>query len=149
MERIPTETDQDAFRKKLRFIRKDDEGGADEDDRLTKAAKAFEGELFADFALADLSRYRNQQIGLRWRTARECQSGKGENSCGALDCAATDQLSRLELPFTYREGTDTSKTMTLVKVTLCPSCAEKATFIAKKGRKKKKRERRDGRTRTH
>ena len=136
MKRVP-ETDQEALRRKLRFVRRTTDPDPDADDRLVQAAKAFEAQLFREYALADLGRYQNQQIGLRWRTARECQAGKGETSCGALDCAATEKLSRLELPFTYRE--EGTKLTTLVKVTMCPSCAEKVAFIAKKQRKKKKR----------
>ena len=143
MKRGP-ETDADAFKQHLRFVRKADgeeNAGADTDagadDRLTKAAKAFEAQLYREYALADLSRHQSHQIGLRWRTAGECQAGKGETSCGALDCAATEPLTRIEVPFTYREAG--TKLTTLVKITVCPSCEDKVTFIARRERDKQKK----------
>ena len=147
MKRGP-ETDADAFKQQLRFVRKADgeeNAGADADtdadagadDRLTKAAKAFEAQLYREYALADLSRHQSHQIGLRWRTAGECQAGKGETSCGALDCAATEPLTRIEVPFTYREAG--TKLTTLVKITVCPSCEDKVTFIARRERDKQKK----------
>ena len=33
--------------------------------------------LFKEFAIADLSRYKEKKIGLRWRTEREVVCGKG------------------------------------------------------------------------
>jgi hypothetical protein len=145
MKRGP-ETDADALKQHLRFVRKADgeenadadaDAGAGADDRLTKAAKAFEAQLYREYALADLSRHQSHQIGLRWRTAGECQAGKGETSCGALDCAATEPLTRIEVPFTYREAG--TKLTTLVKITVCPSCEDKVTFIARRERDKQKK----------
>jgi protein FRA10AC1 len=143
------ETDLDALRHAYRFVRDDEgegeeegegEGEGDEGNRTRLAlASQYESSLFREYALADLSRYETKQIGLRWRTKPECQSGKGEATCGALDCSAADSLSTFELPFVYREGGREDKTTTLVKLRVCPTCATKVELISKKGEKKKKK----------
>lgn len=40
-------------------------------------------ELFREYAIADLSRYREGKVGLRWRTQCEVVSGRGQFVCGA------------------------------------------------------------------
>jgi protein FRA10AC1 len=137
------ETDLDALRHAYRFVRDDEEEGEEEGEgdegNRTRLARQYESSLFREYALADLSRYETKQIGLRWRTKPECQSGKGEATCGALDCSAADGLSTFELPFVYREGGREDKTTTLVKLRVCPTCATKVELISKKGEKKKKK----------
>ena len=44
--------------------------------------------LYKDYVLADLTRVQRGQIGLRWRTAQEVQSGKGSTSCGNKHCVS-------------------------------------------------------------
>lgn len=39
--------------------------------------------LFKEYAIADLTRYKEGRVGLRWRTQREVVSGRGQFSCGA------------------------------------------------------------------
>ena len=134
------ETDLDALRRAYRFVRDDEGEGDEEEEKRTRLVREYESALFREYALADLSRYETKQIGLRWRTKPECQSGKGEATCGALDCSAADGLSTFELPFVYREGGGREdKTTTLVKLRVCPTCATKVELISKKGEKKKKK----------
>ena len=146
-------SDFEALKKAFRFVRPDNDVEDEHGNTGYEAmAKAFEAKLFREFAVADLSRSERSMIGLRWRTARECQSGKGETSCGALECRATEDLSCFELPFTYREGPERAKKTTLVKLKVCPLCAKKVACIAENGSKgkkskknKKKREKREKR----
>lgn len=39
--------------------------------------------LFKEYAIADLSRYKEGRVGLRWRTQKEVVSGRGQFVCGA------------------------------------------------------------------
>jgi protein FRA10AC1 len=41
-------------------------------------------QLFKEYALADMSRYKEGKIGLRWRTEREVIAGKVRQRSGAL-----------------------------------------------------------------
>jgi len=140
------ETDLDALRRAYRFVRDDEGEGDEEEEKRTRLVREYESALFREYALADLSRYETKQIGLRWRTKPECQSGKGQATCGALDCSAADSLSTFELPFVYREEGREDKTTTLVKLRVCPTCAKKVELISKKRdgrrgkREKKKRD---------
>ena len=61
-----------------------------EDDEVTswekRLAKKYYDKLFKEYAIADLSRYREGAIGLRWRTAKEVVAGKGQFVCGVKRC---------------------------------------------------------------
>ena len=135
MKRVP-ESDLDALRKGHRFVR-DDDKLRDDDDHAVRLAKKYERNLYREYALADLSHYRSKKIGLRWRTKRECETGKGETTCGNLSCDATGFLSSYELPFSYREGTEKKKVTTLVKLRVCPECADKVAHVPNKTTQKK------------
>lgn len=43
---------------------------------LTRMAKRYYDKLFREYALADLTRYKEGKVGLRWRTEREVVEGK-------------------------------------------------------------------------
>lgn len=47
---------------------------------ITPAARS---KLFKEYAIADLSRYKEGRVGLRWRTQKEVVSGRGQFVCGA------------------------------------------------------------------
>lgn len=80
--------------------------------------------LFKEYALVDLTYYKINKIGMRWRTEKEVIEGKGQFSCGNVHCdvANNHELCSFEVPFRYtnREGKPVS---TLVKVRLCSACA--------------------------
>jgi protein FRA10AC1 len=84
-------------------------------------AKAYWESLHKEFALADLSRYAEGKVGLRWRTEAEVVSGKGQFLCGALGCDRATSLHSYETPFRYVERGVTKEA--LVKVRLCGPCA--------------------------
>ena len=49
--------------------------------------------LFKEYALADMSRHREGQVGLRWRTEAEVFDGKGQFVCGNKRCTESDGLA--------------------------------------------------------
>jgi protein FRA10AC1 len=66
--------------------------------------------LYKDYVLADLTRASHKQIGLRWRTQKEVQAGKGSESCGNKHCPSHQQTTTINGEFerealsTYLEG---------------------------------------------
>ena len=100
-------------------------------------SKKYYDKLFKEFAIADLSRYKEKKIGLRWRTEREVVCGKGHFICGSTRCDESAALESFEVNFGYIEkGT---KKNALVKVRLCPDCAYKLAYTRKKSSKKRKK----------
>eukprot|EP00271_Cylindrocystis_brebissonii_P017488 TRINITY_DN4567_c0_g2_i1.p1 TRINITY_DN4567_c0_g2~~TRINITY_DN4567_c0_g2_i1.p1 ORF type:complete len:132 (+),score=8.95 TRINITY_DN4567_c0_g2_i1:252-647(+) len=71
---LPLKTDQDTLRESYRFIRseEDDVEGTWEQ----RLAKRYYDKLFKEYCLADMSRYKEGKIGLRWRTEPEVMIGK-------------------------------------------------------------------------
>lgn len=80
--------------------------------------------LFKEYALVDLTYYKINKIGMRWRTEKEVIEGKGQFSCGNIHCTVSNnhELCSFEVPFRYSnlQGKPVS---TLVKVRLCGACA--------------------------
>ncbi len=112
-----------------RFIRDDDTPtDLDEEKRL---AKRYYDSLFREYALVDLSRWREQKIALRWRTKAEVLAGQGQFTCGCLSCSRRhrnrhdrmEELKTFELNFAYME--DGLKKNSLVKVCVCRKCSKK------------------------
>ena len=99
-------------------------------------ARRYYDALHKEYAICDLSRWREGAVGLRWRTAAEVTSGKGERVCAARGCASTDGLRSFELPFEYVEQGE--KKLELVKCRVCRGCAKKI-----KGRKRSRSRSRD------
>lgn len=113
-----------------RFIR-DDTTSTDLDEEK-HLAKRYYDSLFHEFALVDLSRWREQKLALRWRTKAEVLAGQGQFTCGCLNCSGryrderddrTEELKMFELNFTYVE--DGGKKNSLVKVCVCLRCSRK------------------------
>lgn len=115
-------------------------GGLSSADGLTweqRLAKRYHDRLFKEYALADMSRYREGAIGLRWRTEEEVLDGRGQFSCGNKACNRSDvPLASYELHFGYIEHGEHREA--LVKVRCCEECARKLDY-----RKRKERERRE------
>eukprot|EP01117_Protostelium_nocturnum_P006242 TRINITY_DN2253_c0_g1_i5.p1 TRINITY_DN2253_c0_g1~~TRINITY_DN2253_c0_g1_i5.p1 ORF type:complete len:111 (+),score=30.81 TRINITY_DN2253_c0_g1_i5:88-420(+) len=88
--------------------------------------KKYYDKLFKEFCLADLSRFREGKVGLRWRTKAEVLSGKGQLICGNKICSSEDSLESLEVNFAYKE--DGERKNALVKVVLCPLCKPKLRY---------------------
>lgn len=128
-------TDRDILKKNFQFLR-DEEKDAEEKDEnweIRMSIKYYD-RLYKEYALADLTRYKEGKIGLRWRTESEVTSGKGQFSCGNKTCSAETGLHSYELLFGYREQKE--KKQCLVKVRACPPCALKL-FYKKLGKRKR------------
>ena len=148
-------TDADVVREKHRFLWDRDDGAARRrptwgdgggSDGLTweeKLAKRYHDRLFKEYALADMSRYREGAIGLRWRTEREVLEGRGHFSCGNKACASTGPLTSYELLFRYDERGATREA--LVKLRCCDACAYKLHY--RKNKERRREERREERRR--
>ncbi|XP_041670866.1 protein FRA10AC1 isoform X2 [Cheilinus undulatus] len=68
-------TDMDVLRENHRFLWRDE----DEDDMTweKELAKKYYDKLFKEYCIADLSRYKENKFGFRWRTENEVINGKG------------------------------------------------------------------------
>lgn len=81
---VCTASDYDELRKAYRFVPEPpSEGSSNWQERM---ARRYESHLYREFVLADLTRYKTGQIGLRWRTKDEVCSGKGFDTCGNKHC---------------------------------------------------------------
>src|SRR5699024_6014974 len=47
-----------------------------------RVAKKYYEKLFKEYCIIDLTRYKENKFGMRWRTEAEVLSGKGQFSCG-------------------------------------------------------------------
>lgn len=151
-----TTTDLDELKKHHRFLREDDDDdykkeeeetgtrrgrGEEEEAMLSllnegeRVAKKYEGKLFKEYAIPDLSRWDTQGVGLRWRTEKEVARGKGVDICGEKRCSERNNLGTFELNFRYKEGGKGEVKNALVKVVVCPACEEK---MNRSRRRKKK-----------
>ena len=112
--------DFDVLRSQHKFLW----GATDEVDSWEKRlAKAYYDKLFKEYAVADLSRYRERKVALRWRTEKEVLVGKGQFVCGSRQCSGREGLTSWEVNFAYvEEGVRRSA---LVKVRLCGGCSKK------------------------
>ncbi|XP_050315681.1 protein FRA10AC1 homolog [Anthonomus grandis grandis] len=93
-------------------------------------AKKYYEKLFKEYCIADLSRYKENKVALRWRIEREVVSGKGQFICGNKICEEKDDLRSWEVNFGYVEQGE--KKNALVKIRLCPSCSKKLNYHSKK-----------------
>lgn len=99
-------------------------GASDEVDSWEKRlAKAYYDKLFKEYAVADLSRYRERKVALRWRTEKEVLVGKGQFVCGSRLCSGREGLISWEVNFAYVEAG--VRRNALVKVRLCSGCSKK------------------------
>lgn len=99
-----------------------------------RLARRYYEKLYREYAIADMSRYREGLLGLRWRIEKEVISGKGQFTCGAKGCDEEEALSSYEVPFTYKEAGE-SKTV-LIKLRTCPVHAAQLCY-KKKGKRKR------------
>ena len=116
-----------------RFLRDDEEDKKamqGRDGWKVRMARIYDDQLYKEFAIADLTRYRRGELGLRWRTEEEVNSGKGQTICASTTCNKDDHktLRSYEVPFEYSEAGEVKQE--LVKVMVCRKCAKKLFFIA-------------------
>ena len=135
---IRVKTDADVLRENHRFIRSDAEleAGTWEEQLAIKYYAA----LFQEYCLADMTRYKEGAVGLRWRTQKEVVSGKGQFVCGNVKCASSSDLESFEVNFSYVEAG--VKKRALVKLRVCPDCALKLHYKKMKAMRKEARRKR-------
>lgn len=132
-------TDRDVLREHHRFLW----DGETVDSWEKQLAKKYYDKLFREYCIADLSRYKENKVAMRWRIEKEVVVGKGQFICGSRSCEERDGLRSWEVNFAYQEhGT---KMNALVKLRLCASCSDKLNYHSKKREIKrlKKRERKE------
>ncbi|XP_022067947.1 protein FRA10AC1 [Acanthochromis polyacanthus] len=120
--------DLDVLRENHRFLWRDE----DEEDMTweKELAKKYYDKLFKEYCIADLSRYKENKFGFRWRTENEVVSGKGQFQCGNKRCEKEEGLKSWEVNFAYVEQGE--KRNALVKLRLCPECSFKLNYHHKR-----------------
>lgn len=135
-------TDLDIIRENHQFL-----WSSNDDAETTwgkRIAKKYYDKLFKEYAISDLSRYKENKIAFRWRVEKEVIDGKGQFICGNKVCSEKDSLRSWEVNFTYTEFGE--KKRALVKLRLCPECSYKLNYhyqnkeVKPKKRKRKERE---------
>lgn len=130
-------TDLDVLKKHHKFVwsEEDETGVADSWEK--RMAKKYYEKLFKEYCIVDLSMYKHNKIGMRWRTEQEVKDGKGQLSCGARKCPETSGLASWEVNFAYKE--DGRSKNTLVKARLCPKCSDRLNYGTQKRQVKQKK----------
>jgi len=129
--------DIDVVREHHKFLWDDDEG---EDSWEVQLARRYYDKLFKEYCIIDLSRYKENKFGMRWRTEKEVTLGKGQFVCGNKKCDETRKLRTWEVNFGYIEHGE--KKNALVKCRLCFECSYKLNYHHKKKELTKKKKRR-------
>lgn len=119
--------DLDVVRDHHRFLWQEGEDLGSWERRI---ARKYWDKLFKEYGIADLRRYRDNKIGLRWRMQTEVVAGKGQFACGARQCAQRKRLRSWEVNFAYVEAG--VRKNALVKVRLCPACSDKLNYHSQK-----------------
>uniref|UniRef100_A0A673G0N2 FRA10A associated CGG repeat 1 n=1 Tax=Sinocyclocheilus rhinocerous TaxID=307959 RepID=A0A673G0N2_9TELE len=121
-------TDLDVVRENHRFLWREE----DEEDMTweKELAKKYYDKLFKEYCIADLSRYKENKFGFRWRVENEVISGKGQFHCGNKRCENKEGLKSWEVNFAYVEQGE--KRNALVKLRLCPECSFKLNYHHKR-----------------
>ncbi|KAH3787713.1 protein FRA10AC1-like [Dreissena polymorpha] len=133
-------TDFDVIRENHKFLWTEED---DPDETWAKRlAKKYYDKLFKEYCIADLSRYKENKVAMRWRIEQEVQQGKGQFLCGDKKCNEHEGLKSWEVNFAYME--DGQKKNALVKLRLCPDCSYKLNYHHKKKEAKPKYKVKDG-----
>jgi protein FRA10AC1 len=106
-----------------------------------RIAKKYYDQLFKEYCISDMSRFKENKFGMRWRTEQEVIEGKGQFSCGAKHCSQTESLKSWEVLFAYVESG--IKKNALVKLRLCEECSIKLNYRQKRNEAKKKKRNKD------
>ncbi|GJP40941.1 hypothetical protein CLOM_g600 [Closterium sp. NIES-68] len=127
-------TDLDVLRESYRFIRSEaDDADGTWEQRL---AKRYYDKLFKEYCVADMSRYKENKIGLRWRAHAEVLQGKGQFVCGTKGCDNREGLHSYEVNFAYHEAGQ--KKQALVKLRVCAKHAYQLNYRKEKELEKKR-----------
>ncbi|XP_042889810.1 protein FRA10AC1 homolog [Penaeus japonicus] len=100
-------------------------------------AKKYFDKLFKEYCICDLSRYKENKVGMRWRIEKEVIDGKGQFTCGEKRCSETEGLRTWEMNFGYVE--QGVKKNALVKLRLCHDCSYRVNYHHKRKEVTRKR----------
>ncbi|XP_016989638.1 protein FRA10AC1 [Drosophila rhopaloa] len=131
--------DIDVIRENHRFLWDDEDVDSDSLSWEQRLALRYYKKLFKEYCIADLSRYKENKIALRWRTEQEVVTGTGQFQCGSRHCGERTNLRSWEVNFKYIEKGEPLNA--LVKVRLCPTHTDQLNFRTKKKEYKKQRRR--------
>ena len=124
-------TDLSELQSVHQFVRDFDEDVQNRGDWKIRMARRYYDRLYKEYAIFDVSRYKEGLFGMRWRTEDEVISGKGQSQCGGKGCQVSTDLRSYEMPFRYSENGSANK-CELVKVRACRSCLKKLSHSSKK-----------------
>ncbi|KAJ3405013.1 hypothetical protein HDU80_002021 [Chytriomyces hyalinus] len=103
---IPSELD--ILRKNHKFLRTDEDDAPDSTDTSNpnsnweqRIAKKYYDKLFKEFAIANLERYKEGRVALRWRSKREVVSGIGQFTCANTKCKHRAPFMPPPIPASY------------------------------------------------
>ncbi|XP_013113804.2 protein FRA10AC1 homolog [Stomoxys calcitrans] len=128
-ERRKHKRDIDVIREHHRFLW-DDSDDANEDSWEVRLAKRYYDKLFKEYCIADLTRYKENKIALRWRTEAEVVAGIGQFQCGSRKCLEKENLRSWEVNFAYKEQNEHKNA--LIKLRLCPEHSQHLNYSSKK-----------------
>jgi protein FRA10AC1 len=129
-------SDMDLIKQEYKFIvDEEDDFDSTWEKRLTKK---YYDRLFKEYCLADLSKYKEKKIGMRWRIESEVIKGKGQFICGNIKCEEENEISTHEVNFEYLENGEEKQA--LVKLRLCKKCGKKLKKINGKRKREKENE---------
>ncbi|KAF1764886.1 hypothetical protein GCK72_004837 [Caenorhabditis remanei] len=130
-------TDLDVLKEHHKFVWDEEDNSGAPVSWEKRMAKKYYEKLFKEYCIVDLSLYKNNKIGMRWRTENEVKEGKGQLICGARKCQETAGLASWEVNFAYKE--DGRSKSTLVKARLCSKCSDKLNYGTQKRQVKQKK----------
>ncbi|KAH8274047.1 hypothetical protein KR044_008921 [Drosophila immigrans] len=131
--------DIDVIRENHRFLWNEEVEDIDTLNWEQRLALRYYRKLFKEFCIADLTRYKENKIALRWRTEQEVVTGLGQFQCGSRHCGEREDLRSWEVNFKYLEKGAPQNA--LVKVRLCPIHTEQLNYRTKKKEHKRQRRR--------
>lgn len=129
-EKLITLTDVEALKETHQLVRDYDDDLKNSNNWKVRMARRYYDRLYKEYAIIDLSKYKEGLYGLRWRTEKEVIELKGENICASKFCNSINNISSYELPFKYIENSITKRE--LIKVRLCRNCFKILTYIKTK-----------------
>lgn len=134
--------DIDVIREHHKFLWDESDVG---DSWEVQLARRYYDKLFKEYCIIDLSRYKENKFGMRWRTENEVVIAKGQFVCSNKRCDEVRKLRTWEVNFGYLEHG--VKKNALVKCRLCSECSYKLNYhhkrkevTSKKLKKKKQRQ---------
>ncbi|KAI8919685.1 folate-sensitive fragile site protein Fra10Ac1-domain-containing protein, partial [Entophlyctis helioformis] len=130
----------DILKQHHKFLQSEEDEAAAAVSWQARIASKYYAKLFKEYCLAEMSRFKEGKIAMRWRSQREVVAGKGQFECGNLNCSSTADLKSWEVNFAYAEAGERKNA--LVKLRLCPDCSRKLNYRKIKEKERMEKEQR-------